>query len=164
MVDSSGKDFFLGVEVFEGFSDHGLWFRSKVVWMLWIVGVPPAKEVVVYWDFSFPISVESSVVVLSEFYPEVVVSFCDEFYREFPVSWFVDVIPCLWVGPSFDKRVFLKICVSFYVDGKVVCLSSMDCLFRVGEFSDKSNTRHGEYASDPVLQGSVGKPDLCYKL
>jgi len=53
--------------------------------------------------------------------------------------------------------------MSFNMDGKVVCLSSVDCLLCVGEFSDKSNTHHGEYAIDPVLQGSVGKPDLCYK-
>ena len=160
MVDSSDKDFFFGVEVLELFC---LWFRSKVIWMLWIVGVPPAKEVVVYWDFSFPIGIESSVVVLSEFYPEIVVSFCDKFYGEFPVSWFIDVIACVWIGPSFDERVFLEICVSFNVYRKVICLSSVDCFLCVGEFSNKSNTRHGEYASDPVLQGSIGKPDLCYK-
>jgi len=53
--------------------------------------------------------------------------------------------------------------MSFNVDGKVICLSSVDCFLCVGEFSDKSNTRHGEYAIDPVSQGSVGKPDLCYK-
>jgi len=79
------------------------------------------------------------------------------------VSWFIDVIACTWVGPSLDKRVFLKICVSFNVDGKVICLSSVDCFLRIGEFSDKSNTRHGEYVIDPVSQGSIGKPDLCYK-
>ena len=144
-------------------SDCCLWFGSNVVWMLWIVGVPPAKEVVVYWDFTLPVGIESSVVVLSEFYPEIVLSFCDKFYREFSVSWFVDIVTCTWVGPSFDKGMFLKVCVSFDVDRKVVCLSSVDCFLRVGEFSNKSNTRHGGYANDPVLQGSVGKPDLCYK-
>ena len=131
--------------------------------MLWVVGVPPAKVVVVYWDFSFPIGIESSVVVLSEFYPEIVVSFCDEFYRGFSLSWLINVIACAWIGPSFDKRVFLKICMSFNMCGKVVCLSSVDCFLCIGEFSNKSNTRHSEYASDPVLQGSIGKPDLCYK-
>jgi len=54
--------------------------------VLWIVGVPPAKMVVVDWDFSFPVGIESSVVVLLEFYPEIVVSFCNKFYRDFPLS------------------------------------------------------------------------------
>jgi len=163
VMDSSGKNFFLGIEVFELFCSCYLWLRSNIVWMLWVVRGPPAKVVIVDWNFSFLIGVESPVVVLSEFYPEIIVSFCDEFYREFPVSWFINIIACAWIGPSFDERVFLEICVSFNVCRKVVCLSSMDCLFDVGEFSDKSNTHHGEYASDPVLQGSEGKPDLCYK-
>jgi len=162
-MDSSGKKFFLGIKVFELFCDRCLWFGSEIVWVLWVVRSPPAEEVVVYWDFSFPIGIESSVVVLSEFYPEIIVSFCDEFYREFPVSWLIDVVACAWIGPSFNKRVFLKTCMLFNVCGKVVCLSSVDCLLYVGEFSDKSNTHHSEYAIDPVLQGSVGKPDLCYK-
>ena len=144
MMDTSGKNFFLGIEVFEGFSNRGLWFGSNVVWVLWVVGVPPAEEVVVYWNFSFPIGIEGSVVILPEFYPKIVVSFCDEFYREFPVLWLINVIACVWVGPSSDERVFLEICVSFNVYRKVVCLSSVDCFLRVGEFSDKSNTRHGE--------------------
>ena len=126
-MDASGKNFFLGVEVLKLFSNCCLWFGSNIIWMLWIVGSPPAEEVVVYWNFGFPISIESSVVVLSEFYPEIIVSLCDELYREFPMSWFIDVIACVWVGPSFDERVFLKICVSFNVYRKVVCLSSVDC-------------------------------------
>jgi len=95
VMDSSGKNFFLGVEVFELFCDRCLWFGSKVIWMLWIVWIPPAEVVVVDWNFSFPVGIESTIVVLSEFYPEIVVSFCDEFYREFPVSWFIDVIACM---------------------------------------------------------------------
>jgi len=145
VVDSSGKNFFLGVEVFELFGGRCLWFGSKVIWMLWIVWIPPAEVVVVDWNFSFPVGIESTVVVLSEFYPEIVISFCNEFYREFPVSWFINVIACTWIGPSFDERVCLKICMLFNMDGKVVCLSSVDCLLCVGEFSDKSNTHHSEY-------------------
>ena len=100
--------------------------------MLWVVWGPPAKVIVVDWYFGFPVGVESSVIVLSELYPEIVVSFCDEFYRELPMSWLVNVIACLGIGPSFDKRVFLKICVSFDICGKVVCLSSVDCFLCVG--------------------------------
>ena len=162
MMDSSSKNFFLGIEVFKLFCGCCLWFGSNVIWVLWIVGVPPAEIVVVDWDFSFPVGIESFIVVLSEFYPEIVISFCDEFYREFSLSWFIDVVACAWVGPSFDERVFLKVCVSFNVCRKVVCLSSVDCLLCVGEFSNKSDTHHGECVSDPVLQGSIGKPDLCY--
>jgi len=162
-VDFSSKDFFLGIEVFKLLGSCCLGFWSKVVWVLWVIGIPPAEEVVIDWYFGLPIGVEGTVVVLSKFYPEVIVSFCDKFYREFPMSWFINVIASLWVGSSLDKRVFLKICVSFNVCRKVVCLSSVDCLLYVGEFSNKSNTHHSEYASDPVLQGSVGKPDLCYK-
>jgi len=95
VVDSSGKNFFLGIEVFKLFCNCDLWFGSKVIWVLWVVGTPPAKIVVVDWDFSFPVGIESSVVVLSKFYPEVIVSFCDKFYREFSVSWFINVIACL---------------------------------------------------------------------
>jgi len=131
--------------------------------VLWVVGIPPAEVIVFDWYFSFPIGIEGSVVVLSEFYPIIVVSFCDEFYREFSLSWFIDVVAYTWVGPSFNERMYLKVCMSFNVCGKVICLSSVDCLLCVGEFSDKSNTHHSEYAIDPVLQGSVGKPDLCYK-
>jgi len=131
--------------------------------VLWVIGIPPAKVIIVNWYFGFPIGIEGPIVVLSEFYPEIIVSFCDEFYREFSLSWFIDIVACTWVGPSFDERVSLEICMLFNVCGKVICLSSVDCLFHIGEFSDKSNTRHGEYAIDPVLQGSVGKPDLCYK-
>ena len=132
MVDSSGKDFFLGVEVLELFCDFCLWFWTKVVWVLWVVRALPTKVVIVCWYFGFPIGVESSVVVLFEFYPEVVVSLCDKFYRGFSMSWLIDIIACLWVGPSMDERVFLKVCMSFDVDGKVVCLSSMDCFLCIG--------------------------------
>jgi len=100
--------------------------------VLWVIGAPPTKVVIVCWYFGFPIGVEGPVVVLSEFYPKVVVSLCDEFYRGLSVSWLIDVIAYLWVGPSFDKRVFLKVCMSFDVDGKVVCLSSMDCFLCIG--------------------------------
>jgi len=50
--------------------------------------------------------------------------------------------------------VFLKVCMSFDVCGKVICLSPVDCFLYVGQFSDESDTCHSEYASDPVLQGS----------
>jgi len=100
--------------------------------VLQVVRAPPAKVVIVFWYFGFPIGIEGSIIVLSEFYPEVVVSLCDEFYRGLSVFWFVDVIACLWVGPSFDKRVFLKVCISFDMCGKVICLSSMDCFLHVG--------------------------------
>ena len=132
MVDSSGKDLFLWIEVLKYFCDSGLWFWTNVVWVLWVVGVPPAKVEVTLWYFGLPIGVEGTVVVLSEFYPEVVFSLCDKFYRGSSVFWLIDVIACSWVGPFFDKRVFLKVCVSFDVDGKVVCLSSMDCFLCVG--------------------------------
>ena len=79
------------------------------------------------------------------------------------MSWFIDIVACTWIGPSFDERVFLKVCMLFNVYRKVVCLSSVGCLLCVGEFSNKSNTHHSEYAIDPVLQGSIGKPNLCYK-
>jgi len=47
VMDSSGKNFFLGIEVFKLFCGFCLWFRSKVVWVLWVVGVPPAEIAVV---------------------------------------------------------------------------------------------------------------------
>jgi len=94
VVDSSGKDFFLGVEVLELFCNCCLWFWTKVVWVLWVIRVPLTKVVIVSWYFGFPIGVEGSVVILSEFYPKVIVSFCDKFYREFPLSWLIDIIAC----------------------------------------------------------------------
>ena len=132
MVDSSCKDLFLWVKVLECFCDSCLRFWANVVWVLRVVGIPPTKVNVILWYFGFPIGVKGSVVVLSEFYPEVVFSLCDKFYRGSSVFWLIDVIACSWVGPSFNKRVFLKVCMSFNVDGKVAFLSSMDCLLCVG--------------------------------
>ena len=48
------------------------------------------------------------------------------------MSWLIDIIACLWVGPSLDEGVSLEICVSLDIGGKVVCLSSMNCFLCVG--------------------------------
>jgi len=132
MVDSSGKDFFLQVKVFKLFCDCCLWFWAKIVWVLQVIRAPPAQVIIVSQYFGLQIGVKGPAMVLSEFYPEVVVSLCDKFYRGLSLFWLIDVIACLWVGPSFDKRVFLKVCVSLDMCGKVVCLSSVDCFLHVG--------------------------------
>jgi len=73
-MDFSGNDLFLGIEVLELLCGCGLYFWAKVVWVLWVIGVPPTKIVIVYWYFGFPIGVEGPIIVLSEFYPEIVFS------------------------------------------------------------------------------------------